>query len=135
MSDEAKGGFDPGTYEAEVRERWGHTDAYKESARRMKGYTREDLAGIKAEMEGIEARMAELMGAGAPADGDAAMAVAEDARLHIDRWYYPCSPRMHARLAEMYTTDPRFRAHYDDRAAGLAAYVAAAIQANAAQAG
>ena len=27
-------------------------------------------------------------------------------------------------LAELYLTDPRFRAHYDDRSAGLAEYVA-----------
>ncbi|MCG6956850.1 MAG: TipAS antibiotic-recognition domain-containing protein [Gemmatimonadetes bacterium] len=135
MTDETKGGFDPSAYEAEARERWGHTDAYKESALRMKGYTKDDLARIEAEMEDIEARMAELMNGGAPADGDAAMAVAEEARLHIDRHFYPCSPRMHVGLADMYTADPRFRAHYDDRAAGLAEYVATAIKANAARAG
>jgi len=135
MTDEAKGGLDPAAYEDEARERWGHTDAYKESARRTQGYTKDDLAGIKAEMEDIEARMAELMSSGAPARGDAAMAVAEEARLHIDRWYYPCSPGMHAGLADMYTADPRFRAHYDERAAGLAEFVATAIKANAARAG
>ena len=134
MTDETKGRFDPADYEAEARERWGHTDAYKESARRTKGYTKDDLARIKAEMEDIEARMAELMSGGVPAEGDAAMAVAEEARLHIDRWYYPCSLRMHAGLAEMYTADSRFRAHYEARAAGLAEYVATAIKANAARA-
>jgi MerR family transcriptional regulator, thiopeptide resistance regulator len=135
MTDETKGGFDPATYEDEARERWGHTDAYKESARRAKGYTKEDWARIKSESEDIEARMAELMHAGATAEGNAAMAVAEDARLHIDRHFYPCSPRMHAGLADMYTADPRFRAHYDDRAPGLADYVATAIKANAARTG
>ncbi len=59
------------------------------------------------------------------------MALAEQARLHIDRWFYPCSASAHAALAEMYTGDPRFRAHYDNRVAGLAGYVAAAIHANA----
>jgi hypothetical protein len=37
---------------------------------------------------------------------------------------------MHAALAEMYTADERFRAHYDDRVDGLAAYVSEAIRAN-----
>jgi hypothetical protein len=135
MTDEAKGELDPAAYEAEARERWGHTEAYKESARRAKGYTKEDLARIKAEMEDLEARMADLMSSGVPAEGDAAMAAAEQARLHIDRWYYACSPRMHAALADMYTADPRFRAHYEDRAEGLAEYVSTAIKANAVRAG
>ena len=31
-------GFDPTEYEDEARERWGHTDAYRESARRTQAY-------------------------------------------------------------------------------------------------
>ena len=58
---------------------------------------------------------------------------ADQARLHIDRWFYPCSPAMHAGLADMCTADERFRAHYEDRAEGLAEFVAAAIKANTAR--
>jgi hypothetical protein len=135
MVDEGTGGFDAAAYEEEARRRWGDTEAYEESARRTRNHSKEDRARIEAESEAVEARMAELMKAGAPADGDEATAMAEEARLHIDRWYYPCSRKMHAGLAEMYTADPRFRAHYDDRAAGLADYVATAIKANAVKAG
>jgi hypothetical protein len=42
---------------------------------------------------------------------------------------------MHVGLAEMYVADARFKAHYDERAPGLAEYVAEAIRANAAAAG
>jgi hypothetical protein len=42
---------------------------------------------------------------------------------------------MHAGLADMYTADARFAAHYEERAAGLAAFVSAAIKANAARGG
>jgi MerR family transcriptional regulator, thiopeptide resistance regulator len=135
MSEEAKGGSEAAPYEEEVIRRWGNTDAYKESARRAKGYSKADWARLKAEQERIEARMAELMKAGTAADGEDAMATAEDARLLIDRWFYPCSHRMHVGLADMYTADARFRAHYDERADGLADYVAAAIRANAARTG
>jgi len=38
---------------------------------------------------------------------------------------------MHVGLAAMYEADPRFTKHYEDRAQGLAGYVAAAIRANA----
>ncbi|HSG09444.1 MAG TPA: TipAS antibiotic-recognition domain-containing protein [Longimicrobiales bacterium] len=120
-------------YEREVQERWGRTDAYKESARRTRSYKAADWAHIKAESERIEAGMAELMQAGEAAEGVGAMDQAELARLHIDRWYYPCSHRMHAGLADLYVSDPRFAAHYEERVQGLASFVASAIRANAAR--
>ncbi len=119
-------------WDAEAKERWGETDAYKESTRRTRKYGEDDWARIKAAQEGIEAGLADAMASGDPADGERATHLAEQARLHIDRWFYPCSHRMHVGLADMYTADPRFKAHYDDRAPGLADYVAAAIRANAA---
>lgn len=128
-------GFQNGPYEDEARERWGHTEAYKESAKRTKRYTPEDWARIKADGEAVEAAMAALLSAGEAADGLKAMDVAERARLHIDRWFYPCSRPMHAALAEMYTGDARFAAHYEERAAGLAAFAADAIRANARRSG
>lgn len=126
--------FDHGAYEAEARERWGDTDAYRESTRRTGKYGEAELERIKAAQEGIEAGFADAMASGDPADGDRARHLAEQARLHIDRWFYPCSHRMHVGLAEMYVADPRFKAHYDERAPGLAEYVAAAIRANAGEA-
>jgi hypothetical protein len=120
-------------HEKEVQERWGDSDAYKESARRTRSYKADDWARIKAESEGIEAGMAELLRAGEAPDGGAAMDKAEEARLHIDRWFYPCSHRMHEGLADMYTADARFAAHYEERAEGLASFVSTAIKANAAR--
>lgn len=122
-----------GPYAAEAKERWGHTDAYKESAKRAKSYSKDDWDRIKDETEAIEQGFADAMKSGAPADGERAMDLAEQARLQIDRSFYPCSHAMHANLAEMYTADARFRAHYDDRAEGLAEYVATAIRANGAR--
>jgi hypothetical protein len=126
-------GDDHGRYQAEVRERWGDTAAYRESSRRTREYTREDWAEINEELEGIESGLAAAMSEGEAPDGARAVELAEAARRHIDRWYYPCSRAMHAQLAEMYTADPRFEAPYEDRAEGLAAFVAAALRANAAR--
>lgn len=119
-------------HEQEARERWGNTEAWRESRRRTRSYTPEQVETIQAELESIEADFAVLLKGGEPPHGPQARAVAERARLHIDRWYYPCSPPMHEALAEMYVSDPRFRAHYEDRSEGLAAFVAAAIRSNAA---
>lgn len=127
-------GNDQAQYQEEVAERWGNTEAYEESSRRTRNYSEDDLAKIKAESEGIEVGLAAVMADGEAADGDRAMDLAEAARLHIDRWFYPCSTAMHAGLADMYTADERFKAHYEDRAEGLADFVAQAIRANAARA-
>ena len=115
----------------EARARWGDTAAYGESMRRARGFTGADWERIRAEAESTEARMVELMRAGADPAGEEAMAGAEAMREHIARWFYPCTYRNHAGLADMYEGDPRFTGHYDERADGLAAFVAAAIRANA----
>jgi len=53
-------GFDPSQYEDEARERWGETEAYKESVRRIANYGEEEWREIKAEAEDIKALFAEL---------------------------------------------------------------------------
>jgi DNA-binding transcriptional MerR regulator len=126
-------GFRPEDYEDEVRERWGSTEAYRESKRRARQYRPEDWKKLGAEVGAIEAELAACMAAGEPADSVRAMDAAEAHRLHIDRWFYPCSTAMHLGLAAMYVADPRFTAHYEKRAPGLAAYVRDAIVANAAR--
>lgn len=128
---EVFGDFDPREYEDEVVERWGDTDAYTESRRRTSAYTKDDWARINAEQEATEAAFAQCLASGEPADSAQAAEVAEAHRMHIDRWYYPCTYEMQVGLADMYVADPRFAAHYDHRAPGLAQYVCDAILANA----
>ncbi len=119
----------------ESRERWGETDAYAESMRRARKYGKADWETIKSNAPGLEEHMAWLLEAGEAPDGEKARQGAERLRQHIERWFYPCSLEMHVGLADMYEADPRFRAHYDDRANGLARFVAEAIRANAATRG
>jgi len=114
-------------YAAEARERWGDTDAFRDSERRTSTYSRADWAMMRAEVEAIEQRLAWLMTSGIPADSPMARAAAEQHRAHISRWFYECSPDMHRSLAEMYVADARFTEHYDRRAPGLAEYVHDAI--------
>ena len=127
--------FDPSQYEEEVRERWGHTDAYQESARRAAGYGESEWAEIRAEAERVTADFAALMAGGEPAGGVSARAVAERHRQHMTRWFYEVSPQMHRNLAEMYIADDRFKRSYDQVAPGLADYVHDAVLANAGTSG
>jgi MerR family transcriptional regulator, thiopeptide resistance regulator len=127
---EVFGEHDPTQYADEVQERWGDTDAYRQSARRTSSYTKADWIRIKAEQEAAGTRFAEAMASGLPADGPEAMAAAEEHRLLIDRYFYDLSREMHVGLAEMYLSDPRFTKNYEDIAPGLAQYVHDAIVAN-----
>ncbi len=132
---EVFGDHDPEQYEAEVQERWGDTDAYRESSRRAAAYTKDDWLRVRAEGEDVEARMAAALQAGVAPDSPEAMDLAEEARQQISRNFYDCPPQMHAGLGRMYVEDERFTAHYERVAPGLAQYVSTAVQANAARQG
>jgi hypothetical protein len=128
---EVFGEDDPTRHAEEAQQRWGETDAYRESQRRASKYTKDDWQRMKVEMEDVESRLAGLLADGVPATDPAAMDLAEAHRRHISDWFYDCPHEMHRGLADMYVADARFTAHYDDRVPGLAQYVHDAIHANA----
>jgi DNA-binding transcriptional MerR regulator len=125
-------GFDPADYEDEARERWGETDAYKESARRTKTYGKAEWDQIKRDWGAIYTALADLMKAGVAVTDARTQALVERHRAHLDRWFYPCSVDMHKNLGAMYVADPRFAANIDKTAAGLAQYLSDAIAASTA---
>ena len=128
---EVFGDHNPEQYEDEVKQRWGETDAYKESQRRVKSYSKEDWLAIKAEAAEITQAYAAAMTSGVAADSTEAMDLAEEHRQQISRWFYDCGYDIHRGLAGMYLADPRFTRNYEDLAPGLAQWVHDAILANA----
>ncbi|GAA3715516.1 MerR family transcriptional regulator [Terrabacter ginsenosidimutans] len=118
-------------YQQEAQERWGETDAWKQSQSRTKRYTKADWAQVKAEMDAVNAAFVAALASGEPARGKAAMDAAEQHRLHIHERFYDLDHAFHRGLADMYVADPRFTKTYEDIAPGLAAYVRDAIRANA----
>jgi DNA-binding transcriptional MerR regulator len=128
-------GFDPAEYEDEVQERWGETDAYKQSAERTKRYGRAEWEQIKAEMDESTAAFVALMDAGVPSDSAEAMALAEAKRVHISKWFYDCPIEFYVNMAAIWVNDPRFTKNIDKAREGLAAYSYAAVKALTADAG
>jgi len=126
---EVFGDNDPREYAEEVKRRWGDTDAYKESIRRFKRMSKEELRRVMADTDALEAEFAAKLDAGAAPDDPEVQELVERHRLGIENWY-PCSPEMHANLGRMYVEDARFTKHYDERREGLAQYVCDAIQAS-----
>lgn len=118
-------------YEQEVKERWGDSEAYRESKARTARYTQKDWQALKQEGGEIFLRLAALLRAGTPPTASEAMEVAEAHRQHIERWFYRCSRAFHGSLGDLYVQDARFAANIDRIAPGLAAYARDAWKANA----
>lgn len=121
------GAFDPTEHATEAEERWGHSDAYRESARRTAQYSKADWAEIGREAEEINQAFLDQMAAGTAA-GNAA-AIVDRHREHISKWFYECTPEIHAGLGQMYIGDARFTENIDKAGEGLAHYMADAIAA------
>jgi DNA-binding transcriptional MerR regulator len=128
---EVFGEFHPEDYAEEAEQRWGETEAYRQSQRRVSSYTKEDWQRLKAEGEEVQGRLAAALNAGLQADSEEAMAAVEAHRQHISRWFYECSYEIHRGLTEMYVSDERFRSHYDTQTPGLADFIREAALANA----
>ena len=94
-------------YAAEVKERWGNTAAYQESAQCPAAEQKDAAAGLMAQF----ARMGRLR-TGDPAGQEAQDAVRE-LQEFITKHFYTCTPEILAGLGQMYTADDRFRVSID----------------------
>lgn len=128
---EVFGEYDPDRYDEESRRRWGDTEPYRESQRRVATYTKEDWLRIKAEDAGNTSAFVALMDAGVAPDSESAMDLAEQHRQRISRNFYDCTYEIHTGLAEMYVADERFSSTFEQIKPGLARYLRDAILANA----
>jgi DNA-binding transcriptional MerR regulator len=126
-------GFDPEQYADEAEQRWGDTEAYRVSTERAKSYTDADWQKIKEQQAAIYADAFAALTAGARPEEPRAMDVAERHRLSIDRWFYPCSAKMHCGLADLWEADQRFAENIDKHGPGLTKFLAAAVRANSAR--
>ncbi|HSK22749.1 MAG TPA: MerR family transcriptional regulator [Egicoccus sp.] len=128
---EVFGDFDPGEHAEEAEQRWGETDAWRQSRQRTSSYTKADWLRFKNEQETLGTDMVAALDAGIAPDDERAMDLAERARLQIHEWFYDCPHAMHVNLGQMYVDDPRFKANYDRQREGLAVWLRDAIVANA----
>ena len=114
-------------YNDEAAERWGNTDAYRESSKRTKAYGKAEWATIQEEAHSI------LKGFQEHKDQDPASKELQDLvrrwQEHISQWYYPCSLAILKGLGEMYMADERFQKNLDKSGEGTARIMSLAIAA------
>ena len=116
------------SYEKEVKEKWGHTDAYKEAQKKTAGYSADKQKDVNEGLMAIFADFANAMNSGAGADSDEAKAVAEKLQFYITENFYNCTKEILSGLGEMYVLDERFRNNIDQYGKGTAEYARDAIK-------
>lgn len=123
-------GFDEkqmAAYQAEAEERWGHTEAWRQSQERMKHYTKADYQAMKAEVGALFQSYAEVMAHGHRSPEALACA---DRQFHMfNTKFYDMGLEFYRNLATMYVDDGRFAATFERIKPGQAVFVRDAIHA------
>lgn len=116
-------------YQAEVRSRFGNTDAYREHEQKTKNYTKEKWAKANDGLMAIFGEFAACKDSGMSADSHDAQSLVAKLQTHITTNYYTCTDEILAGLGKMYIADERFKKNIDKYGEGTAEFVAGAINA------
>lgn len=109
----------------EAKARWGHTEAYKQSAERTKHWTREDHKRIAKEGEDFMRLLVTKMPEGVRSEAVQTMIGQHYASLRT--FYEPCA-EPYLGLAQMYTEDARFRAYFEKFDSALPEFMREAME-------
>ncbi|MER6999423.1 MerR family transcriptional regulator [Streptomyces sp. NPDC000410] len=124
------------SYATDAELKWAHSEGQREAMARAAAHSKEDWRQLMGEAAAWRAELLAAFDEGEPSDGERAMDLAEEHRLHISRWFTSCPPAMHRRIADDFAADPRAFALVVPPARqrpGLAAYTRKAVHANAAR--
>ncbi len=114
-------------YEAEAKEKWGKTEAYKEHTEKTKDYSKDKWQSVTDGLDGIFGEFAECMKSGNAPDSEAAKALVEKLQKHITDNFYTCTNEILLGLGQMYVCDERFTQNIDKHGIGTAEFVNKAI--------
>ncbi|WP_431985658.1 MerR family transcriptional regulator [Streptomyces griseoflavus] len=124
------------SYATEAELKWARSAGQREAMERADAHTKEDWRRLMGEAAAWRAELLTAFDQGEPSDGERAMDLAEEHRLHISRWFTACPSDMHRRIADDFAADPRAFALVvpaSQQRPGLAAYLCEAVHANAAR--
>ena len=115
-------------YEDEVKQRWGTTDAYKESQTKTADYSKDKWNGVLAGMNDIFAEFASCKNCGKRATDEAVQRLVRKLQDYITAHFYHCTDEILAGLGQMYVCDERFKNNIDSHGEGTAEFVSEAIK-------
>lgn len=120
-------GFDEEKYAKEAKDRWGDTDAYKQSIQRWSSYSETQKEKIKNEGGEITTRMVGVHAECKPGDEVIQKAVG-DYLAYLNKYFYTCNAEFLRRLSMMWVEDPRFAVNYERIREGGAQFVHEAVE-------
>ena len=112
-------------YEDEAKQRWGGTDAYKESQEKTAGYSKDKWNDVLGGLNGVFAEFSECKNGG---DGETAQRLVKKLQDYITANFYHCTNEILAGLGQMYICDERFKKNIDSHGEGTAEFVSEAIK-------
>ncbi len=115
-------------YAKEAEEKWGNTDAYKESEEKTKGYDAQKWNDVNSAMNGIIAQFAQCKNDGFTPDSEEAQTLVKKWQDFITENHYNCTKEILFGLGEMYVADERFKANIDKHGNGTAQFMCDAIR-------
>ena len=114
-------------YDAEVKQRWGETAAYKEHTEKTASYSKDQWQDVNDGLMTVLAKFAACMKAGHTADSNEAQELVKELQNYITENYYTCTDEILAGLGQMYVADERFNNNIDQHAPGTAAFISESI--------
>ena len=115
-------------YEDEAKQRWGDTDAYKESRVKTAGYSKDKWNDVLGGLNGVFAEFAACRNGGDSADSETAQRLVKKLQDYITTNFYHCGDDILAGLGQMYVCDERFKQNIDSHGEGTAEFVSKAIK-------
>ena len=115
-------------YEDEAKQRWGGTDAYKESQAKTAGYSKDKWNDVLTRLNGVFAEFAECKKCGESAATDTAQRLVKKLQDYITTNFYHCTDDILAGLGQMYVCDERFKNNIDKNGKGTAEFVSETIK-------
>ena len=115
-------------YEAEAKQRWGETDAYKEHEQKTTDYTKDKWQEVNDGLMRVFTKFAECKKEGNSAESEKAQSLVKELQNYITENYYTCTKDILAGLGQMYVADERFKANIDKNGDGTAEFVLQAIE-------
>ena len=116
-------------YKAEVKERWGNTDAYKEHAEKSKNYSKDKWNSLVTDMDGIFAEFAAAMKNDVTPESEDVHNLVKKLQSHISDNYYNCTKEILSGLGQMYAAGGEFTENIDKAAGdGTAVFARDAIE-------
>ncbi len=115
-------------YADEAKQRWGNTDAYKESERKTAGYSAGKWDDVNAGLNAVLAGFADALRNGATPESEETQLLVKKLQDYITDNFYTCTNEILAGLGQMYVADERFKSNIDKNGEGTAEFVSESIK-------